>query len=752
VQFRFEVSATPPSGWTVEVLDDTIGGPLKDANGAPITHQMVPLGRDPTYPQREPGSGVPTDLGSATDVATIRRVHESIVARTPAGSDLERFGRYLFEMLIGAETWKTILGTAGLQPIELMLSWSPDQAVLNRLPWELIHNGARFLTQEPGVAIVRRVAGAAQPMPDLSSPPKVLFVVGTELYKDVIESGAEYLRLIQGLKARDLDLSLRSLLVLRCTSERLLAALEEFSPNVVHFICHGRLDQDGKCYLELVDSKVASKSAPLYSQALVTMLSGLKKRPSIVVLSACYTATTEFTDVGQVAVPLAADLIQNGVPIVVGMGGRVSDQACRLFTRRFYESLLTDGDVAHATAEGRRAAISHGGMDPASSADWALPVICFAGGVATTRLPITLQAADQAWQRCATDFRNQRDPAFCDRLEIMEQFDTLMADEGAQRRVGGRDMDLQVLAIEVPQPDSADKYGRTWLLHELAVKAIQDGHVPCLVCKGETWQGDAPGDVIQLLEAIEMAVDNTRYRFDLTGTLPFACPLVRSVWELGSGTLVPADLPQEIQSVSGEEATRGVRRKAVALRLDLLALLDAAAALRPPADAARTKLVLLIDDLHRMGHPAVSDLLLHLCGTTGLRAARSRVRAVVTYSSQPLPGQEPSVKAVTDLLKPWTKRVELGRFRPKLEERQAYQHYLLHWRDGDRLRPLVVEGQRADWVFGKLERAVRGIPSNLILRAPLTVDALLDTDADVTLLREADDLAVLAVAKDNVRT
>ena len=757
---QFRLGVTPATGgWSVSVFDAASGQPVLDSNGMAVTREMVALPGKPAYPIAKTGmpivsTGTHDELVDVASSAALRNVHEAIVARTRRPAILQRFGRYLFETLIGQDAWDAILATAGSRRIELSLSWKPEDTVLNRLPWELVHDGKRFLAQAPGVAILRRVADAPQKMPDLRSPPRVLFVVGTELYKDVIEPGAEYLRLIQGLKARELDLSLRTLLVLKCTSLRLQAALEDFTPDVVHFICHGRLDELGQGYLELVDPKNAAKPAALFSGSLLTMWKAQKAPPPVIVLSACYTATAEFTDVGQVAVPFAADLVRNGVPIVVGMGGRIADQSCRLFTRQFYESLLTGGDIAHATAEGRRAAISHGGTDAMTSVDWALPVIFFASGVEGTSVPVTLQTEEQAWQGFSGDFRNGEDPVFCDRLEVLEQFDILMSSEETQRRVGGRDSDLQALAIAVPKPDSAEKYGRTWLLHELAVKAIQDGHVPCLVCEGEAWsKGDyPPGDVDQLLRAIQSAVDITRYRFGITDAIPTACPLVEALLNVPEGGNLPPDLPAEILAVTGDEATRSARRKAVALRLDLLALLDAAAAKRPPDDIDRTRLVLLIDDVHRMGHRAVSDFFGHLSGAAGLRTGRKRIRYAFTYSSVPITAQELSVKAITDSLRSWTGRLELGPFKPTIEERQAYQHYLLNWRTDGKLRPLVAEMTLSDWVFSKLTAEVAGIPSNLLLKAPPVIRTFLGAPKPFpAILRDADDQTALAQARGEIR-
>ena len=61
---------------------------------------------------------------------------------------------------------------------------------------------------------------------------------------------------------------------------------------------------------------------------------------------------------------------------MVGMAGEIADQACRLFSLLFYESLLRDGQLAFAASQGRRLGIiGVGNSDPRTSVDWALPTI-----------------------------------------------------------------------------------------------------------------------------------------------------------------------------------------------------------------------------------------------------------------------------------------------------------------------------------------------------------------------------------------
>jgi CHAT domain-containing protein len=180
------------------------------------------------------------------------------------------------------------------------------------------------------------------------------------LWNDVIRPGAEYLGLVRGLRTNELSLKLH--LLLEANVDTLSAAIEEFRPTVVHFICHGDVSSAGAGFLELTDPQDPSKSASVYGPSLIGALRTKKNLPlpQIVVLNACYTAAARFWKVGQVASPLSVELLQSGVPVVVGMAGRVADQACRLFTRGFYESLLTQGEIAVAAGEGRRAGIRCG--------------------------------------------------------------------------------------------------------------------------------------------------------------------------------------------------------------------------------------------------------------------------------------------------------------------------------------------------------------------------------------------------------
>ena len=119
-------------------------------------------------------------------------------------------------------------------------------------------------------------------------------------------------------------------------------------------------------------------------------------------------------------VPLAAQLVDQGLPLVVGMSGRVADSACRLFTRGFYEALVLGSeagapvDLAASAATGRRAALQRA---PSSAVDWVFPVTLLAKDVPTTS--VVVADAERRRRRTVVAQRFLRGEPFCGRIESL---------------------------------------------------------------------------------------------------------------------------------------------------------------------------------------------------------------------------------------------------------------------------------------------------------------------------------------------
>jgi hypothetical protein len=436
------------------------------------------------------------------------------------------------------------------------------------------------------------------------------------------------------------------------------------------------------------------------------------------------------------------------------MAGRVMDQACRLFTRGFYEALLTNGSIGYSAAEGRRTGIRHG-TNPRTSVDWAFPALFIAEGIESERLKVSDQAAEQKWQSVANEYATPEYPAFCGRLELFQHLSFLMAGATAQRALTRRDTDLQILALPVKQTDSLfemrPRFGRTWLLKAMAAEAIRAGHLPCLITDERRFGsvGEWPKKFETFLEVLRRALAITSTNFALP---PPTWTNLRILGDMKPGDPLPPKTNLDLVSPYLKDPT-DPDVLAVACRLDLLKFLESAQL------STGAKFLLLIDDVHKMDL-AAAGLCNSLLGPLGLRAPKIRdiVRVVLTYSSIPAAGEVTAVKAIENFIgqSNWAETKTLDRFQPTLEEPLAYEYFLLKWKDDtqDMRRPLCIDATHKEYVdsfFNTLRDEVQGVPSNLCLKAPPVIRTYLNLPAVAPrILREAkddDELAVISKLK-----
>lgn len=580
---RFIVEAIPAvDGWDV-----TVHG-LAEPNPA---RRMRKAGEFPQRPD-----------GEAADAAEIRAAFGRIASGTPARGEVASFGRHLFHSLLGDALWQAIRDTAGDELIELALSFPASETDLHRLPWESMHSGTFFLSAEPGrlVAITRLIPGPGAEAATRTVEPRVLFVVGAPLTDPELKPGAEYLGLMRRLEASGLGLS--SNLLLQASAERLREAILELRPSIVHFITHGAFS-GGQAVLKMVDKDNPGKMKELTAAQLAGILleppedkADGWQGPAIVVLNACYSGQVFGGSAGALPVdrkmkPLAAELVQRGIPLVVGMGGRVADRACRIFTRRFYETIL-QGDPIRGIAQGRRA--GHGeGTSPEDTLDWALPVL-FLDPAVTVGVDKDARQHDILRQaaQSLSDYMDHKPAAFCDRLSCMTDYQELVSTGKRARRV------MVVYESFDPSRDRKLKYGRTWLLEQLALQAIQNGHAPVLL---KLEEGDEPPEtLLQLADLIRSAGEQTCYHFGLEA--PASSEVVK-LKRLQTGAAA-GPLPEELEAAVHKDGVDSPAAVRTALRLDLLRLRGE---VRKLLRNDLAQILVLVDNLHRAG--AVEELL-----------------------------------------------------------------------------------------------------------------------------------------------
>ena len=289
------------AGWEVSILDSSTNLPLQD----PESSQSLPVrtlecqgqgdAAFPVLPQN------PVPEGWTLDV--ISDAYYSMMNQTGGADGVQKFGLYLFHLLLGEAAWKAINTTAGAQPIELALFLPTEDRVLNRLPWEIMHTGQLedkklyqgFLAAEPDVAITRRVetqAESQQSSLGLPSPLKVLFVVGSSLTDENIRSGAEYFGLLRNLESKGLPLYHR--LLLNASTVSLEEEMLNFGPDIVHIICHGS-ELNGETVLEMRHSLDEAQTDYVNAERLLRALAPRENKnlPLVLILNACSTATSD---------------------------------------------------------------------------------------------------------------------------------------------------------------------------------------------------------------------------------------------------------------------------------------------------------------------------------------------------------------------------------------------------------------------------------------------------------------------------
>ena len=789
MQFRVDVNRADTS-WQVEITNVATGTLLLDGQGKPFKRTLESVGeKTSAFPQppRAEAQNIPDnadnphhELCTTSDASLIKAVYDKYVRRE--GEDVVKFGRYLFATLLGDAVWEAINKAAGNQAIELALTWKDDY-LINRLPWEMMHNHQRFLAQEPEVAITRRIAGTTQTLAELSSP-RVLFVVGSALNQDVIKPGAEYLGLLRNLSigARR---RLSTHLLLEASPKRLKAAVEVFRPTVVHFICHGASGLDQEVFLQL-KSDEGNGEENVRAEALLNLLrpDPSYPLPQVVILNACYTASQTahlFTKSGQAASPIAARLVagdgaNSGVPIVVGMAGEIADQACRLFTRCFYQAILEGREVAQAAADGRRAGIIVDGLtDPNNSIDWALPTLFMSSAVEKAVLVVKPNAVEEQWYDGASDFAPAEYPVFCDRLGFFEWYDCLMAEDlPAPQRLNNDLQTLAVLLRERKTKFTGAKLGLTSLLKQFAFNAALQGHLPVLnstVAIGKAKES-YPKNHHELIDDFRRAMTRSAQRFDLNFTPTYLDLVARLTEAAPSGqtrTQLPDELKQELDQApkdlrnaySEDKQWDGPQVQFTALRLDLLTLLQLGREKLGYKNGEnngeyekkklRPKLLLLVDDVHQMDKATSSLLNVFFSGTYGLRSitplfpggpiAKRDICVVCTCDLSVGLGEENTI--TTWLTMPGVKDVPLGIFQQP-EDRLAYEFFLSRWKDDGKETPLAVNHRaHPDFVksfFTSLHKHVEGVPERLKSEgASAVISAQLDLPNEYRVLRPIND-------------
>ncbi len=680
------------------------------------------------------------------DAAVLAEGRQRIIDRNLApGIGTSKFGGYLFHALIGTAAWPWMREVARdnqARCIDLALSWANGDANLNRLNWEMMHDGQGFLAAGlPGVtvAITRLVAGTVgdrwEPR-QCEFPPRILFVVGTTLNDPSIRPAAEFLGLLREL--RDSGRRIRARVLEKARTEDLERVIRIFRPYVVHFICHGDWDRDtGRGYLQLAPDD-ANGDRSRYADQLYAAMTVDALPPPLVILSACRTGSAEapppaVLEGAHDLAPLATELVSLGIPLVLGMAGRVSDITCRLFTRQFGDALVQGESLVAATAEARRATVSQG-RTADESVDWAFPALFAAGQVEPGFAPVPPGAADSPTQEenWIQDYDLGRDPVFCGRNEFFKAYYGFFGP--APRRV------LAIVADQQPG------VGRTRLLLELAAQMLRDGHIPIILASDEPdWK--PPQSLQAFGEMLGRTIRKVRRTLDLG-----SAPESQLALLLGDRS-APGQL--SLRDDIAEELGPGGELTAVALRLamqaDLRRLVKDARRRHESVERAEGRAIVLLDLMEQYGE-LLPEVMYRMLDGSGFGTSDEPVPAVLALAMR-----QPANTIVKDTLervasRSWLRQLPLRPFDFNSgEDLLAYSWILLNPPPSAFTLRHVLNDQADKRVVnmarGVMERTFKGLPGRFANPTELRSFTLSALDGEYVLPMTSDEEDVKTLAQ-----
>ena len=250
--------------------------------------------------------------------------------------------------------------------LRLRLRLGEDVPELADLPWEFLSNAQgdhlALSTETPVIRYVK--LDYARPVPQVEPPLTILAVVSSPADVPALDIEREYALLEQALsQTNEHQLKLERLP--EATITALNDRLRSGDIHVIHFIGHGYFDEGreiGGLVLEdeqgLADFVDADQLRVLFEDRTALRM---------LFLNACEGA---HGDRGNVFAGTAQRLVQRGMPIVLAMQYKISDEAAIQFGREFYEAIAAGYPVDMATADARRKVRGVG-----NDREWATPVL-----------------------------------------------------------------------------------------------------------------------------------------------------------------------------------------------------------------------------------------------------------------------------------------------------------------------------------------------------------------------------------------
>lgn len=172
---------------------------------------------------------------------------------------------------------------------------------------------------------------------------------------------------------------------------QLQEAIKRFRPHILHFFCHGSVEGGPHLLLATKSDwdRGGGSSIPIEAQEFRGFTKSANDPPWLTVLNCCEgaAAPTEFEDLQSLALQLVNRV---GLPAVIGMREPIASDDAHIFTRFFYERLLTEFMDR----------VLHDASGPGSTLDWAMLTVPARVRLARKNIGVTLTrgaASSKEW-------------------------------------------------------------------------------------------------------------------------------------------------------------------------------------------------------------------------------------------------------------------------------------------------------------------------------------------------------------------
>jgi tetratricopeptide (TPR) repeat protein len=296
-------------------------------------------------------------------------------------SDLVSLGQELYSALFQGtirDSWMIAQGVAQSQQQALRLRLGLKGDTLPRLPWEVLHDGARPLSAGADIAFSRChsaltaiPSSSAKPSAFDADPLRILMVLAAPTDQEVLQlqKEAEHLKseLQQGHNSSKNAVTLT--ILEQPGREELTQALEQGRYDILHYAGHSNLGMAGG------DLYLVSDRTGLTEVLSGDDLAGLLANNGVhmAVFNSCRgvqaaNAGDRVNEIGS----LADALLKRGVPAVLAMAERIPDDVALNLSRLFYRNLKQRLPVDLSLNRARQGLISSYGSDQLY---WALPIL-----------------------------------------------------------------------------------------------------------------------------------------------------------------------------------------------------------------------------------------------------------------------------------------------------------------------------------------------------------------------------------------